>query len=157
MNRDMINIFIAVLFVAAWTLQPLESTAKVLSKNKAAIFVDGERIHGLQGFGYKLYKPSRWNDPITEINIRPVRRGENWKIKGRILIRSDSDLLNMFQMDETVFQITIKMKQESFSKGDNTKRLTIEDCQIVERKLLMNAQNRVTTEYIFIADQMIED
>ena len=85
----------------------------VLAANKTEILFDGEKIHGLKGFTYKVYKDRQ--------DVRGIGMNERigvvygrLHVKGKILVHSNSELLNKHMDNNSSLQIILSIMQDSY-------------------------------------------
>jgi hypothetical protein len=127
----------------------------VLAANKTDVLFDGEHIHGLKGFTYKVYK-----DPQDVPGIgRNERIGVVYgrlRVEGKILVHSNSELLNRHMENNTHFQIIMSITQDSYPENLGVKRFTIDGCHVDYREFQLESHGYALTTYTFTADRVTE-
>ena len=226
--KKRISIFLAVwacLLVALFAVQFLASgdvkraEAAPVAANKTEIFFDGEKIQGLKGFTYKVYKDRQdvrgigMNERIGVVYVegqadeeglltvtmygsglghlvslmRNSRSGgralEGIHIEGKIVVACPEDIWDsplgepsinpyidfaeeaMFaaspvlynHMDNnTHFQITLSIMQDSYPEGLGIKQFTFDGCYVDDREFQIDSHGYALTTYTFTADRLRE-
>ena len=187
------------------------------------ILFDGERIHGLKGFTYKVYKDRQdvrsGDDPIitfdgkiqvmagsplqaymdnhfdnqlgfvAQVNSRvelPDQAQEMEQITlifeeclvtnrnaymneygeevvdyqvglcARVLVHSNSELLNKHMDNNTHFQIILTIMQDSYPEGLGVKQFTFDGCHVDDREFQIDSHGYALTTYTFTSDRLRE-
>ncbi len=127
----------------------------VLAANKSELLFDGEKIHGLKGFTYKVYKDRQ--------DVRGVGMNERLgvvygrlHVKGKILVHSNSELLNKHMDNNTTFQIILSVMQDSYPEGLGLKQFTFDGCHVDDREFQLDSHGYALTTYTFTADRLRE-
>ncbi len=225
--KKRISIFLAVwacLLVALFAVQFLASGdvkragAAVLAANKTEILFDGEKIQGLKGFTYKVYKDRQdvrgigMNERIGVVyvegqadeeglltvtmygsglghlvslmqNSRSGGRAlEGIHIEGKIVVACPEDIWDsthgvpsspyidfaeeaMFEAsrvlydhmeNNTHFQITLSIMQDSYPEGLGIKQFTFDNCYVDDREFQIDSHGYALTTYTFTADRLRE-
>jgi len=127
----------------------------VLAANKTEILLDGEKIHGLKGFTYKVYK-DRQDVPGIGMNERIGVVYGRLRVEGKILVHSNSELLNKHMENNTSFQIIMSIMQDSYPEGLGVKQFTFDGCHVDYREFQLESHGYALTTYIFTADRIRE-
>jgi hypothetical protein len=128
----------------------------VLAANKTEILFDGEKIHGLKGFTYEVFK-DRQDVPGIGMNERIGVVYGRLRVKGKILVHSNSELLNKHMENNTHFQIIMSIKQDSYPEGLGVKMFTFDGCHVDYREFQLDNHGYALTTYTFTADRIRED
>jgi hypothetical protein len=127
----------------------------VLAANKTEILFDGEKIHGLTGFTYKVYKDQQ-DVPGIGTNERVGVVYGRLRVKGTILVHSNSELLNRHMENNTHFQIVMSIMQDSYPEGLGVKQFTFDGCHVDYREFQLEKSGYGLTTYAFTADRVRE-
>jgi len=111
----------------------LAAHAAAPAANKTEILFDGQQISGLKGFTYKVYK-DRQDVRGIGMNERIGVLYGRLHVKGKILVHSNSELLNEHMDNNTSFQIM----QDSYPEGLGIKQFTFRECTIDAVEYLVN-------------------
>ena len=157
MRGNRVSKIVAIGVVASFLLTifavlPTGTDGAVLAANKTEIIFDGEKIHGLKGFTYKVYKDRQ--------DVRGIGMNERigvvygrLHVKGKILVHGNSELLNKHMDNNTHVEIIITFQQEGYAAGEGIQRLSLEGCRIERRTT--EAETDIVT-YTFTADRIRE-
>ena len=138
------NVALGVLFVFLMVL-PIVANAAV-SVAQSELSFDGEKLHGLKGFTYKVYKDRQ---DVHGIGINYGRL----HVRGKILVHSNSELLNTHMDDYTSFEIILSIMQESYPEGLSTRSFAFKNCTLHAIHSLWNpAGERDFRVYSFTAE-----
>ena len=127
----------------------------VLAANKTEILFDGEKIHGLKAFTYRVSKDPQEVRALGLSERIGVAYGK-LQVEGTILVHSNSELLNKHQENNTHFQIIMSVVQDTYPEGLGIKQFTFDGCHIRERGFELAANGYALTTYTFIADRVRE-
>ena len=109
----------------------------VLAANKTTITFDGEAIHGLKGFTYKVYK-DRQDVRGIGLNERIGVVYGRLHVKGKILVHSNSELLNKHMDNNTSLQIVMSIMQDSYPEGLGLKTITFDGVHVDDREFQLD-------------------
>lgn len=127
----------------------------VLAANKTEILFDGEKIHGVKGFTYKVFKDQQ-DVPGIGMNERIGVVHGRLRIEGKIHVHSNSEALNKHLENGTHFQIIMTIMQDSYPEGLGTKQFTFDGCHIERREFQLDSHEYALTTYTFTADRVRE-
>ncbi|MFH1724505.1 MAG: hypothetical protein ABII00_07775 [Elusimicrobiota bacterium] len=126
--------------------------AAVLAANKTEIMFDGEKIHGLKGFTYKVYKDRR------DVRGDGKKEGtgllqKRLHVIGEILVHSSSELLDKHMDNNTSLQIILQtIMQDSYPEGLSGPTFRFHECAIEGMRPLSRGDGaRAFTVYSFRA------
>jgi hypothetical protein len=128
----------------------------VLAANKTEILFDGEKIHGIKGFTYEVYKDSQDVRGIGLNERIGVVFGRLY-VKGKILVHYNSELLNRHLDNNTHFQIIMTTMQDSYPESLGVKKFTFDGCHVDYREFQLESNGYALTTYIFTADRVKEE
>lgn len=96
------------------------------------VLFDGEAIDGLIGLNFKVYKD------------RQDVRGIGMRVKGKILVHSNSEILNAHMDTDTSFQVILSTTHDSSPDESDSKRFILEACRLdAVGSLVNNITNEV--------------
>jgi hypothetical protein len=127
----------------------------VLAANKTEILFDGEKIHGLKGFTYKVFMDQQ-DVPGIGMNERVGVVYGRLRVEGKILVNSNSELLNQHMENNTHFQIIMTITQDSYPEGLGVKQFTFDGCHLNYREFQLDNHEYGLTTYAFTADRIRE-
>ena len=127
----------------------------VLAANKTEILFDGEKIHGLKGFAYKVFMDQQ-DVPGIGMNERVGVVYGRLRVEGKILVNSNSELLNQHMENNTHFQIIMTITQDSYPEGLGVKQFTFDGCHLNYREFQLDNHEYGLTTYAFTADRIRE-
>jgi hypothetical protein len=128
----------------------------VFAANKTEILFDGEKIHGLEGFTYEVDSERRDVPGIGTTERSGVVYGR-LRVKGKILVHSNSELLNGHMENNTHFQIIMSIMQDSYPEGLGVKKFTFDGCHVDRREFQLGSHGYALTTYSFSADRIREE
>jgi hypothetical protein len=128
----------------------------VLAANKTEILFDGEKIHGLKGFTYKVFKDQQEVPGIGMDERIGVVYGR-LRVEGKIFVHSNSELLNKHMEDSTHFQIIMSIMQDAYPEGLGVKVFTFDGCHVDSREFQLDSHGYALTTYAFAADRIREE
>jgi hypothetical protein len=109
----------------------------VIATSKMEILFDGEKIHGLKGVTYKVYKDRQDVRGIGMNDRMGVLYGL-MHVRGKILVHSNSELLNKHMENNTSFQIILSIMQDSYPEvhASGQHKFMFQKCRINDCELL---------------------
>jgi hypothetical protein len=128
----------------------------ILAANKAEILFDGEKIPGLKGFTYKVFKDKQEVRGLGQSERIGVVYGR-LHIKGQILVHSNSEILNKHMENSTPFQIVVQIQQDSYPESLGVKKITFDGCHVEDREFQLDAHGYGLSTYTFTADRVREE
>jgi len=128
----------------------------VMAANKTEILFDNERIHGLKGFTYEVFKDQQ-DVPGIGANERIGVVYGRLRVTGKILVHSNSEALNRHMENNTHFQIIMVTEQDSYPESLGVKKFTFDGCHIDYRGFQLENHGYALTTYTFSADRIRED
>ena len=131
-------------------------SGSVLAANKTTITFDGEEIHGLKGFTYKVYLDRQDVRAISKHERIGVVYGRE-HVKGKILVHSNNEKLNGYMKNRASFQIMVMTMQDSYPQKLGQKKMTFDGCHIDDREFQLDAHGYGLTTYTFTADRVREE
>lgn len=130
------TIFAISLVLVLVVLNVMPVQGGVSATYKTGILFGGEEVSELIGFTYKVYKDRQ--DVIGNYGLLRVR--------GKILVHSNSELLNGYFDDDISFQIVLSKIQSLHLKEAGNQRFTLHSCQL---DTIDNLVNNSTDEVDF--------
>lgn len=118
--------------------------AAVLTTNKTEILFDGEKIPELKDFAYN----ASWSRRPSDDDVGVM------KIKGRITVHPNSQLLNEHMDANSSFDIIISITQDSHPQGQEINQFVLEGCRVDNRNFHLDAEGYAATSYAFTAQQI---
>lgn len=128
----------------------------ILAANKTEILVDGDKIHGIKGFNYS-YCTDQQDVPAIGNNERIGVVYGGSKVEGKILVHSNSEVLNTHMSNNTHFEIIMTIMQDSYPEGLGMKKFTFSGCHISYREFELDSHGYGLTTYTFTADRLREE
>ena len=172
-------------FVIGILAIPMQSEAMAAEVNRTDILFDGEKVHGLVRFEFEIYgvrdngvedllitgwlkilpngntilklnpvKNRPVEDPMQEARLGVVYG--RLHVKGKILVHSNSELLNKHMDNNTHFQIILSIMQDSYPEGLGLRQLTFDGCHCDDREFQIDSHGYALTTYTFTADRLRE-
>ncbi|MFO7618585.1 MAG: hypothetical protein R6W91_02875, partial [Thermoplasmata archaeon] len=149
MAIGIVTMFLIVMF----TVVPESADGAVLAANKTEIHFDGENIEGLKGFTYKVYK-DRQDVRGIGMNERVGVVYGRLHVMGKILVHSNSELLDMHMNSNTNFEIVLTIMQDSYPEGLGIKQFTFDGCHVDDREFQIDSYGYALTTYTFTGDRI---
>jgi len=78
------------------------------------------------------------------------------KVEGKILVNSNSEILNTHMDNNTHFQIIMAIKQDSYPEGLGMKQFTFNGCHVKYPEFQLDSHEYAPTTYTFSADRLKE-
>ena len=78
------------------------------------------------------------------------------RVEGKILVNSNSELLNQHMENNTHFQIIMTITQDSYPEGLGVKQFTFDGCHLNYREFQLDNHEYGLTTYAFTADRIRE-